>query len=131
MIFSFQFIYIYIAQIHNICHLKALYKVNSIVLDHLFAEYWTICTLLDATRPPGVFGYFVSRTVCAYRSRRPLRLIRQGRRSPEDTVNYITEDETTHHLLFSWRSRHNHQHLKHHLEKWISSILPRWPTNNS
>ncbi|MEQ2279094.1 hypothetical protein AMECASPLE_005934 [Ameca splendens] len=25
-----------------------------------FAEYWTICTLLDATRPSGVFGHFVS-----------------------------------------------------------------------
>ncbi|MEQ2176807.1 hypothetical protein GOODEAATRI_031900 [Goodea atripinnis] len=68
------------------------------VLDHLFAEYWTVCTLLDATRPPGVFGHFVSRTVRSYTSRRPLRLIRQGRRSPEATVNYITEDETTHHL---------------------------------
>ncbi|MED6278549.1 hypothetical protein CHARACLAT_025099, partial [Characodon lateralis] len=43
--------------------------------------------------PAALYG-----TVRAYRSRRPPRLISQGRRSPEATVNYITEDETTHHL---------------------------------
>ncbi|MEQ2309656.1 hypothetical protein AMECASPLE_000952 [Ameca splendens] len=96
------------------------------LLDHLFAEYWTICTLLDATRPPAVFGRFVSRTVRAYRSRRPLRLRRQGRHSPEATVNYITEDETIHHLPSAGDRDTVHQHLKHHLEKrpeWISFIL--------
>ncbi|MEQ2316465.1 hypothetical protein AMECASPLE_032788 [Ameca splendens] len=104
------------------------------MLYHLFAEYWTICTLLDATRPPGVFGHFVSRTVHSYRSRRPPWLIRQGRCSPEATVNYITQDETTHYFAFSWRQWHGYQHLKHHLEKspeWISFILSRWPTKNS
>ncbi|MEQ2279351.1 hypothetical protein AMECASPLE_008522 [Ameca splendens] len=69
-----------------------------VLLDHLFAEYWTICTLLDATRPPGVFGHFVPQDSLSYKTQRPLRLIRQGRRSPEATINYITEDETTHHL---------------------------------
>ncbi|MEQ2226968.1 hypothetical protein ILYODFUR_032778, partial [Ilyodon furcidens] len=29
----------------------------------------------------------------------------------------------------SW-DRDDRQHLRHHLEKWIHSILPRWPTNN-
>ncbi|MEQ2238052.1 hypothetical protein ILYODFUR_029413 [Ilyodon furcidens] len=37
------------------------------LLDHLLAEYWTICMVLDATRPPGVFGHFVSRTVRSYK----------------------------------------------------------------
>ncbi|MED6249416.1 hypothetical protein ATANTOWER_013744 [Ataeniobius toweri] len=30
------------------------------MLDHLFAEYWTICTLLDTPRPSGIIGHFVS-----------------------------------------------------------------------
>ncbi|MEQ2286382.1 hypothetical protein AMECASPLE_001967 [Ameca splendens] len=41
------------------------------------------------------------RIACSYKSQRAPWLIRRGRRSPEATANYITEDETAHHLLFT------------------------------
>ncbi|MED6250002.1 hypothetical protein ATANTOWER_022989, partial [Ataeniobius toweri] len=62
-----------------------------------FARCWTPLCLSN------VIGHFVPQDSLSYKTQRPLRLIRRGRRSPEATVNYITEDETTHHLLFSWR----------------------------
>ncbi|MEQ2286190.1 hypothetical protein AMECASPLE_039736 [Ameca splendens] len=74
------------------------------VLDHLllnigpFARCWTSLCLSNG------IGHFVSQDSLSYKTQRPLRLIRQGRCSPEATVNYITEDEMTHHL-FSARDR--------------------------
>ncbi|MED6290196.1 Vam6/Vps39-like protein [Characodon lateralis] len=73
---------------------------RSLMLDHLFAEYWTICTLLDATMPSAIL---YRRIVCSYKSQRAPRLIGRGRRSSEATVNYITEYETAHHCLSRWK----------------------------
>ncbi|KAK5598606.1 hypothetical protein CRENBAI_007365 [Crenichthys baileyi] len=45
------------------------------MLDHLFAEYWTIYTLLDTTRPSDIIGHFVSSIVRHYKSQWALRLL--------------------------------------------------------
>ncbi|MEQ2246491.1 hypothetical protein ILYODFUR_039035 [Ilyodon furcidens] len=60
------------------------------MLDHLFAEYWTICTLLDATRPPGVFGHFVSRAVRFCRVPSGAAADVAGRPKSDVTRRYIT-----------------------------------------
>ncbi|MEQ2317041.1 hypothetical protein AMECASPLE_038722 [Ameca splendens] len=65
-----------------------------------FARCWMPLCLSN------VIGHFVPQDSLSYKTQWPLRLIRRERRSPEVTVNYITEDETIHHLLFSWRPDH-------------------------
>ncbi|MEQ2234864.1 hypothetical protein ILYODFUR_035759 [Ilyodon furcidens] len=93
-----------------------------------YARCWTPLCLSN------VIGHFVPQDSLSYNTQRPLRLIRRGRRSPEATVNYITEDGTTHHLPSAGDCDAVTTQLKHHLEKspeWISFILLRWPTKNS
>ncbi|KAK5603438.1 hypothetical protein CRENBAI_007352 [Crenichthys baileyi] len=59
------------------------------LLDHLFAEYWTIYTLLDTTRPSDIIGHFVSSIVRHYKSQWALRLVGDvpSRTSQESTAD--------------------------------------------
>ncbi|MEQ2210952.1 hypothetical protein XENOCAPTIV_022879 [Xenoophorus captivus] len=79
MLYCLFHLHVFVAQKHirtgRAVPMAIVERNSGLVLDHLLGEYWTICTVLDATRPPGVFGHFVSRTVCSYKSRRTLRLI--------------------------------------------------------
>ncbi|KAK5617288.1 hypothetical protein CRENBAI_008521 [Crenichthys baileyi] len=59
------------------------------MLDHLFAEYWTVYTLLDTTRPFDIIGHFVSSIVRHYKSQCALRLVGRGRPKSDVTRDYI------------------------------------------
>ncbi|MED6234305.1 hypothetical protein ATANTOWER_026643 [Ataeniobius toweri] len=72
------------------------------IVGPCFAEYWTICRLLDATRPSGVFGHFVSQDSPLLQIPAPTTVDRTGRCSSDATVNYITEYETAHHCFSAW-----------------------------
>ncbi|KAK5614809.1 hypothetical protein CRENBAI_012637, partial [Crenichthys baileyi] len=61
------------------------------MLDHLFAEYWTIYTLLDTTRPSDIIGHFASSIVRHYESQWALRLLGRGR-PKSDVTRSVTSD---------------------------------------
>ncbi|MEQ2208142.1 hypothetical protein XENOCAPTIV_026787 [Xenoophorus captivus] len=62
-------------------------------LQHLvgpcFAEYWTICTLRDATRPSAVIGNFVPQDSLLLQIPAGTAADRTGRPSSDVTVGYI------------------------------------------
>ncbi|MEQ2163082.1 hypothetical protein GOODEAATRI_026555 [Goodea atripinnis] len=64
------------------------------LLDHLFAEYWTICTLLDATMLFSIIGHFVPQDSLLLQIPAGTAADRTGRRSSDVTVGYITYSET-------------------------------------
>ncbi|KAK5614622.1 hypothetical protein CRENBAI_012737 [Crenichthys baileyi] len=79
-----------------------------ILLDHFFAEYWTICTLLDTTRPS--IGHFVSQDSPLLQIPADTAADMTGRPSSDVTTNYITDYETANHCFSHWKPD---QHLKH------------------
>ncbi|MED6250326.1 hypothetical protein ATANTOWER_029640 [Ataeniobius toweri] len=103
------------------------------MLDHLFAECWTVCTLLDVTMP-----FQRHRPFCIQDS--PLLHIPSniatdmtGRPKSDVTRRYIGGASILGARL-QLETGSGYRHLRHHLEKspeWISFILSRWPTNNS
>ncbi|KAK5610764.1 hypothetical protein CRENBAI_026872 [Crenichthys baileyi] len=109
---------------------------KNLVLDHLFAEKWTIYTLLDTTRPSDVIGHFVSSIVRHYKSQRALRLIGRGRPKSD-----VTKGLTSHEVIYecgpfklSFSRWKPDQQLRIILEErsHVDFIYsPRWPTKRT